>query len=135
METGKPACVDLLLGRGRNPGICDYCDFDWQRVLKNSILATTDAFDRNVAHPAGLLRIYSTAFLHDVVSIGRQVVQSLNQPARPADYDLVRFRRLTQTEMQPQVALRNVAVATANFFLALIGSLLERDRGAQGGAV
>src|ERR1700740_1863896 len=127
METGESACTDILLGRSRDPCVCDCRDFDWQRVLKNSVRAAAGALDRDVAHRVSLLRIDSAAFPHNVVSIRRQVVQSFHQPARPANYDLVRFLRLAQAEMQPQVALRNVAIAAANFLLALVGALLEPD--------
>src|ERR1700756_2989832 len=131
METGEPTSSDVLLGRRRNPGVCDSRHFDWQRVLKNSVRAAAGALDRDVAHGVSLLRIDSAAFPRNVVSIRRQGVQSFHPPARPPKYDLVRFRRLAQTEMQPQVALRNVAIAAANFLLALVGALLECDRCAQ----
>src|ERR1700751_5645777 len=135
METGKQTRTDLLLDRGRNPDSCHYRDLNWQRVLKSLFQAAATGFGRDSTRRMRLLCVNSAAFPHDVVSISRQVIHSFHQPARPANDNFVRLGRLAQTEMQSQIALRNVAIAAANFFLALVLALLECDRRSQGGSV
>src|SRR5579862_6952919 len=102
-----------------------------ERLLRS---AAAD-FNRDSTHRMRLLCVYPATFSHDVVSVRWQVIQSFHKPARPANHNLVRFRRLAQTEMQSQVALRNIAIAAANFFLALVRALLECDRCPQRGSI
>src|ERR1022692_1743856 len=74
----------------------------------------------------GLALIDTAAFSNYVVLIRAKVRKHLDQSAGPANHDLFRPRRLSEAEMQPQVALRDVAAPAAYFLLALIVALLQR---------
>src|ERR1700722_10737114 len=135
METSKQAYAGLLLDRCRNPDSSNRRDFDWQCVLKRLFRSAAAGFDRQSTHRVRLLCVDPAAFPHHVISIRQQIGERFHQSAWPTNYNFVRLGCLTQTEMQSQVALRNVAISAANFFLALVLALLECDRRSQRGPV
>src|SRR5215469_3800188 len=61
-----------------------------------------------------LLMQLLAAFLDDIKLIGFHIAEGLLQPTGPSDLYSVRLRGATQTEVQTQIALRDVAAATAH---------------------
>src|ERR1700733_9653612 len=59
----------------------------------------------------------------------------LNQPARPGDVDAIDLRISSQAEVQPQVVLRKIAAASANFIELNEFSGVNGEARANGGAV
>ena len=91
-----------------------------------SVTVTSGNANRAYSLRFGL--IDTTALANDVIVVCRQVRESLNQPTRPSDHNLVGLRRLADAEMDPQVTLRDVTVSAANLFYMLVGfALLEGD--------
>ena len=86
--------------------------------------------------PRVCLESTAAAFAHHVVLVRRQILQRFNQPVRPTDHDFFGALGFAQSEMQPQVALRNEPAAAANFlFSRLSASLLQDDCRAERGAI
>ena len=135
METGEPSGRGVLLGRGRRADTRDCPDFNWQRVLSESVRSATLVPDGHPAQSVSLLRVHPAALAHDIVLIGGQIVQRFHQAARPANYNFVCLCGLAQAEMQSQVALGNIAVAAANFLFTLVRASLQRNRCSQCGTV
>ena len=63
---------------------------------------------RGISPPAHVIALAGkelecSALLHRVVGIDRDQLEGLNRPASPPDDQLFHFRRLTETEMEPEV--------------------------------
>lgn len=71
-----------------------------------------------------LAGIDSLAFANFVVVIGRQASERFQHTARPANYNLVGLQRLSESEVQSQIALRNKTIAAPYFLLAFVIALL-----------
>src|ERR1700674_3350066 len=63
-----------------------------------------------------LIRGYdSFAFFHNIETVRRKVLQDLSAAGRPANLNPIDFVRGPQSKMHPQVILREIAAAAANF--------------------
>src|SRR5271155_6268437 len=100
MEAGEPARAGLLLGWNWGLGAGNRADLHRKRVLKDSVRSVAGDLDYHRAHSVRKLRIQTAALSHHIVLIGGEVFQRFHQAARPADHNLVRLRRLPQSEMQ-----------------------------------
>src|SRR5580765_301318 len=70
-------------------------------------------------------RVNAPALPHKVVVIRWKIGKDFDKPAGPTNYELRRLFRLTQSEMQSKVALRDVAISTTHLLVALIVPLLQ----------
>jgi hypothetical protein len=75
----------------------------------------------------GLGSIGAAALPDNVVLVCLQVLSRIHLSAGPANQNLVRLARGTQTEVQAKIALRDEAVTAADFALGLFCALLQRD--------
>ena len=85
--------------------------------------------------PTSLALIHAATLPDNVVLVRGQIGKRFDQPAGPANHDLLRSCGLAQSEMQPKVALRDISIPAAYFFLMFIAAVLQSHHRTQGRTV
>src|SRR5215469_1044207 len=82
--------------------------------------------------PVSLVLVYAASLPHNVVLIRGQIRKRFDQPAGPANHDLLCPCRSAQPKMQTKVALRDISIPAAYFYLMFIAALFQGHHRTQG---
>src|SRR6266566_189729 len=85
----------------------------WFRAYFVLAAAKCKLFDRS--GPDGGARDYACAFFDAVGAVRLDGPQHFGRPRGPKDLHLLHLTRISQAEVKPQVALREIAAAAAHF--------------------